>query len=90
MPLQPYGERWREQRKVIHAALSHRVVKKYHKLQEHLALTLCNDIIEKPLDFFSSVRLCVIISVSIILSIDHSYCQNCWSHRCSSDIWNNH
>lgn len=59
MPLKPYGEEWREQRKVAHAALSPTAVKKYHKLQERLAVTLCDDIIERPLDFFASVRLWV-------------------------------
>ncbi|KAF8958419.1 cytochrome P450 [Flammula alnicola] len=73
MPLKPYGEEWREQRKIAHVALSHGAVKKYCKLQEHLALSLCDDIIEKPLDFASSVRLTagrIIVAVTYGINVE--------------------
>ncbi|KAF5388377.1 hypothetical protein D9615_000792 [Tricholomella constricta] len=72
MPLQPYGDGWREQRKVAHTALSLTAVKQYHKLQEDLAMSLCESIIQNPADFFSQVRLTagrIIIAVTYGINV---------------------
>jgi cytochrome P450 len=88
MPLKAYGEEWREQRKVAHIALNQSAVRQYHKLQEHLALSLCDDIIQNPAEFFSAVRLLVPASISFsFLSFTLNIHQHRWPHYRLSDVW---
>ncbi|KAJ7146035.1 cytochrome P450 [Mycena epipterygia] len=68
MPLLPYGNEWRTQRKLAHLALSPTAVKKYHIVQEDLAVLLCTNLLSTPKEFFNHVRL---ISSRIILSITY-------------------
>ncbi|KAJ7626268.1 cytochrome P450 [Mycena polygramma] len=68
MPLLPYGNEWRTQRKLAHVALSPASVKKYHIVQEDLAILLCTSLLSTPKAFFDHVRL---ISSRIILSITY-------------------
>ncbi|PCH34875.1 cytochrome P450 [Wolfiporia cocos MD-104 SS10] len=72
VPLLPYGEEWRAHRKLAHTALSPTAVKKYHIIQEDFAALLCNDLLSKPEDFFSLVRLTagrIILTVTYGISI---------------------
>ncbi|PPQ68675.1 hypothetical protein CVT26_002956 [Gymnopilus dilepis] len=57
MIFKSYCEEWREQRKIVRGALSPSSVKKYHPMLKDFAVHMCGDIIERPLDFCSSVRL---------------------------------
>ena len=57
MPLLPYDDEWRAQRKLAHHALSPRAVKQYHAVQEDLAALLCQSFLDAPEEFFSAVRL---------------------------------
>ena len=59
MPLLPYGDEWRAQRKLAHHALSPSAVKRYHAVQEDLAALLGQQLLNTPEDFFSHVRLWV-------------------------------
>ncbi|KAL5536470.1 hypothetical protein ACEPAF_292 [Sanghuangporus sanghuang] len=75
MPLLPYGEEWRSHRKLAHIALSPSSVKVYHRIQENLAIMLCNDLLRTPNDFFSLVRLTagrIIVSVTYGLPVGSS------------------
>ncbi|KAF7799349.1 hypothetical protein EIP86_010581 [Pleurotus ostreatoroseus] len=52
MPLLPYGDEWRAQRKLAHHALSPSAVKRYHAVQEDLAALLGQQLLNTPEDFF--------------------------------------
>lgn len=65
----PYGEEWRDSRKLINMALSQSAIKKYHAVQEDIAALLNKDLLEKPNDFISHLRLygsCVLYLVFIL------------------------
>ncbi|KAI0746389.1 cytochrome P450 [Daedaleopsis nitida] len=71
IPLLPYNEQLRVQRKLVHSALSPVLVKNYHAVQEDLAALLCQQLIEDPRDFMDHVRLATgrhILSVTYGLS----------------------
>ncbi|KAI0759411.1 cytochrome P450 [Trametes elegans] len=57
MPLLPYGNEWKVQRKLAHTALSPSAVKQYYSVQERIATMLCRDILNQPRGFFDHVRL---------------------------------
>ncbi|TFK80436.1 cytochrome P450 [Polyporus arcularius HHB13444] len=57
MPLLPYGEEWRVQRKLVHGSLGPSSVKQYHKIQEDLAGLLAKQLLDDPVGFFDHVRL---------------------------------
>lgn len=57
MPLLPYGEEWRIQRKLAHSALSPSAVKKYYTIQEDLAAILGKQLLDNPEEFFDHIRL---------------------------------
>lgn len=64
MPMLAYNDEWRAQRKLAHVALGPSVVKKYHGIQEDLAILLAKQILDAPKDFFSHIRLYVAIHFS--------------------------
>lgn len=64
MPLLPYGEEWRLQRKLAHAALSSSEVKKYYTVQEDLAAILAKQLLEDPEGFVDYIRLYDVTDVS--------------------------
>ncbi|KAI0704573.1 cytochrome P450 [Earliella scabrosa] len=73
MPLLPYREEWRMQRKLAHSALSPAAVKKYYTIQEDLAAILAKQLIDSPEDFFDHIRLTasrLILSITYGLSVD--------------------
>ncbi|KAI0739410.1 cytochrome P450 [Daedaleopsis nitida] len=73
MPLLPYGEEWRIQRKLAHSALSPSAVRKYYTIQEDLAATLGKQLLDNPDDFFNHIRLTasrLILSITYGLSVD--------------------
>ncbi|KAI0764639.1 cytochrome P450 [Fomes fomentarius] len=73
MPLLPYGEEWRLQRKLAHAALSPSEVKKYCTIQEDLAAILAEQLLEDPEGFVDYIRLTasrLILSITYGLSVD--------------------
>ncbi|GJE90574.1 cytochrome P450 [Phanerochaete sordida] len=53
----PYGPEWRECRRLEHLALGPAAVKDYQKVQERIAATLCQNIMDDPANFFDLVRL---------------------------------
>ncbi|KAI0704552.1 cytochrome P450 [Earliella scabrosa] len=73
MPLLPYREEWRMQRKLAHNALSPGAVKKYHIIQEDLAALLSKLMLEDPQGFFDHIRLTasrLILSITYGLSVE--------------------
>ncbi|KAE9384604.1 cytochrome P450 [Gymnopus androsaceus JB14] len=73
--LMPYGEEWRDSRKLINMALSQSAIKKYHAVQEDIAALLNKDLLEKPNDFISHLRLAagrVVLSVTYGLFAENS------------------
>ncbi|KAF9266555.1 cytochrome P450 [Marasmius fiardii PR-910] len=68
----PYGSEWREHRRMAHMALNQTAVKKYQGIQEDIASLMCRDILEKPQEFHSLVRLAagrIVISVTYGISV---------------------
>ncbi|THU99233.1 cytochrome P450 [Dendrothele bispora CBS 962.96] len=57
LALMPYGEEWRESRKLIHIALNPGAVKKYYGVQEDIAALLNKDLLDSPNDFMQHLRL---------------------------------
>ncbi|KAJ8072810.1 hypothetical protein PM082_016369 [Marasmius tenuissimus] len=57
MVFMQYGKKWQEHRSLAHIALGPSAVKKYHNVQEDIAILMCQGILEKPHDFHSIVRL---------------------------------
>ncbi|KAJ7037367.1 cytochrome P450 [Mycena alexandri] len=55
--LMPYGEEWREHRKITYAALNPRAVKAWHRAQEDLAAIMIKDILERSDEFSRHIRL---------------------------------
>ncbi|KAG5729746.1 O-methylsterigmatocystin oxidoreductase [Termitomyces sp. T112] len=73
IPLLPYGKKWRELRKMAHAALSLSATKKYHTTQEDLSALLNLALLNDPADFFSHVRLAagrIVLAVTYGLSAE--------------------
>ncbi|EMD36023.1 hypothetical protein CERSUDRAFT_138759 [Gelatoporia subvermispora B] len=64
----PYADEWRAHRKLAHAALNPAQVKQYHTMQEDLATSLAQCLIESPEDFFEHVRM---ISGRIIIAVTY-------------------
>ncbi|EMD35994.1 hypothetical protein CERSUDRAFT_52911 [Gelatoporia subvermispora B] len=52
-----YGEEWRAQRKLAHAALGPSAVKDYISMQENVSIELSRELIKAPQDFYSLIRL---------------------------------
>ncbi|KAJ7618383.1 cytochrome P450 [Roridomyces roridus] len=62
-------------RKLAHTALGPNAVKRYHTIQEDLAVLLCKSMLEKPLDFFGHVRLIssrIVLAITYGLSVDQA------------------
>lgn len=53
----PYGNEWRECRKLERMTLSPTAVKGYHSFQEHIAAVLASELLESPSKFYDLVRL---------------------------------
>ncbi|KAI0928027.1 hypothetical protein AcW2_004170 [Taiwanofungus camphoratus] len=79
MPLLPYGDEWRAQRKLAHVVLNPAAVKTYHVVQEDVAALLSKQLLDTPAEFFHHVRLAagrIVLSVTYGLSVDaadHEY-----------------
>ncbi|KAI0666405.1 cytochrome P450 [Trametes maxima] len=73
MPLLPYDDDWRAQRKLAHAALSPSAVKQYHLIQEDLAALLSEALLDRPNDLHDHMRLTasrLILSITYGLSVN--------------------
>jgi len=75
--LLPYGPAWRTQRKMAAHALSPSAIPQYQSIQADLAALLCRDLMNKPTEFFSLIRLLtgrliIIITYGIDLDIADS------------------
>ncbi|KAJ6558171.1 cytochrome P450 [Mycena capillaripes] len=57
LALMPYGEEWRQHRKITHTALNTTAVKKWHAAQQDLAVVMIKDILDCPQEFFGHIRL---------------------------------
>ncbi|RDB19701.1 hypothetical protein Hypma_013169 [Hypsizygus marmoreus] len=72
MPLLPYGQEWRQHRKLAHVALNPTATRKYHSVQEDLAALLNKALLDDPKNFFAHVRLTagrIVLSVTYGLSV---------------------
>ncbi|KAJ6516763.1 cytochrome P450 [Mycena vitilis] len=53
----PYGDEWRECRKITHGTLNTTAVKKWHRAQEDIAVVMSKDILDRPQQIYSHIRL---------------------------------
>ncbi|OCH91964.1 cytochrome P450 [Obba rivulosa] len=63
-----YGEEWRAQRKLAHAALGPAAVRDYVEAQEDIAAGLANDLLKTPEDFHNLIR---VASGRIVITITY-------------------
>lgn len=57
MAMLPYGKELKEQRKLVHLALSQTAVAKYHVVQEDATAMYLQSIIDAPKTFMNETRL---------------------------------
>ncbi|KAI0635410.1 cytochrome P450 [Trametes polyzona] len=72
MVLLPYGDEWKAHRRLAHIALSPNAVRQYYTVQEDLAASLCQAIVDDPEDFCSQIKLTtsrLILSLTYGLSV---------------------
>lgn len=53
----PYGDGWREQRKMVHGSLNVTAVKKWHNVQQDIAVLMAQSFLDSPEDFLQHIRL---------------------------------
>jgi len=56
-PLQPYGENWRKQRRLIAQDFSQSMIPRYHHLQEKEAAILVRNLIKDPDSLLEQIQL---------------------------------
>lgn len=60
MPLRDHDDEWREMRRLSHNALGAVPVRQYYTMQEDMAALFARDILEKPSDFRTILRMYVL------------------------------
>lgn len=53
----PYGDEWREHRKIVHGSLNSTAVKQWHTVQQDMAILLNKDLLNDPSGFLHHIRL---------------------------------
>lgn len=56
MPMRPYGEEWRAQRKILAQSFSHGMLPQYHHIQELEARRLVRGLLQNPDDVVSLAK----------------------------------